>query len=329
MTTQTNKPLRIIFAGTADFAAQHLKVLLENQAEENFTVVAVYTQPDRPAGRGKKLSQSPVKAIALKNDIAVYQPLSLKPTQQVALLSSHNADLAIVVAYGLLLPQPILDTPHFGCINVHASLLPRWRGAAPIERAILAGDTKSGVTIMQMDAGLDTGDILLSLSTEIGVNDSSAQLEHKLCALGTTALLQVVSNIATQQLHPIKQVEAESTYAHKLQKHEAHINWQLPAEKIQRQVRAFNPRSPAYCFISQQRVRILASQCNQKMPTVPAGTIIKVDRKSITVACQNSCLDIHALQLAGKNPVTVIDLLNANNKLLKVGDCFEQEVSLK
>ena len=213
--------LKIIFAGTPEFAAVALNTLLD--AKQN--IVAVYTQPDRPAGRGRKLSPSPVKALALDNNITVEQPLNFKAAETVAALDAYQSDLMIVAAYGLLLPVVVLKTPRLGCMNIHASLLPRWRGAAPIQRAILAGDKETGITIMQMDAGLDTGDMLLKKSTPISEQDTAASLHDRLAILGGEAMLATLQLLVHKELSPEKQDESQASYARKLHKDEAWIDW--------------------------------------------------------------------------------------------------------
>ena len=229
--------LRIIFAGTPDFAAQHLQALLDGPHQ----VVAVYSQPDRPAGRGRKLTPSPVKALALEHAIEVQQPISLKPEAAQEMLASYQADVMVVVAYGLILPQVVLDTPRLGCINVHGSLLPRWRGAAPIQRAILAGDQRSGVTVMQMEAGLDTGPMLLEVETPIAINDSSASLYAKLAVLGCHSLTEALDGLKNSTLTAQVQDETKANYADKLTKAEGAIDWHQSAQQISLQVRGLNP----------------------------------------------------------------------------------------
>ncbi len=232
-----SQSLRIVFAGTPDFAARHLAALLSSEHE----VIAVYTQPDRPASRGKKLTASPVKTIALEHDIPVYQPENFKSDEAKQELADLNADIMVVVAYGLLLPQVVLDTPKLGCINVHGSILPRWRGAAPIQRSIWAGDAETGVTIMQMDIGLDTGDMLKIATLPIEASDTSASMYEKLAGLGPDALIDCLADIATGKVEPVKQDDELANYAKKLSKEEARIDWNDDAAHIERCVRAFNP----------------------------------------------------------------------------------------
>lgn len=321
----THRPLRIVFAGTPDFAAQHLQVLL---ADETITLVGVYTQPDRPAGRGKKARPGPVKSLALANDIPVYQPLDLNSSEQEAFLRSLDVDVMIVVAYGLLLPQAILATPRFGCLNVHASLLPRWRGAAPIERAILAGDLETGISIMQMDAGLDTGDILFTLKTPLTPEDNSQQLTLRLIGLGCQGLLEVLEQIRNNRVTPIQQTSLEeagipSTYAKKLSKAEALIDWNLSSEVIQRKVNAFFPRSPAFCFLNNKRIRIIQSHPVAKSVDKPPGTIIDVEPQGMLIACKDSSIVITHLQLEGKKANSLAAILNGQSELFSLGSVFK------
>jgi len=235
-------PIRIVYAGTPDFAVPALNMLIA----AGHKVVAVYTQPDRPAGRGRELTQSPVKQAALKSNIPVYQPDSFKNDEDIGLLQRLKPDLIVVAAYGLLLPENVLDIPKLGCINIHASLLPRWRGAAPIQRAILAGDKKTGITIMQMDVGLDTGDMLMQKSCEIGANETASSLHDRLMVMGGEALLEALAQIISGQVDATKQDAQHVTYASKLNKHEAEIDWILPAVQLQRCVQAYNAWPVAY-----------------------------------------------------------------------------------
>lgn len=244
--------LKIIFAGTPDFAAQHLQALLNGPHH----VVAVYSQPDRPAGRGRKLAASPVKALALEHSIEVQQPVSLNDTSAQHLLAHYEADVMVVVAYGLILPQAVLDTPRLGCINVHGSLLPRWRGAAPIQRAILSGDEQSGITVMQMEAGLDTGPMLLKIEVPIAINDTSESLYAKLAVLGCKGLVETLYGLQNSMLTPQVQNDTQANYADKLTKAEGAIDWQQSAQQISLQVRGLNPWPVAYSDWQGHRLRI-------------------------------------------------------------------------
>lgn len=319
--------LRIVFAGTPAFAARHLEALIA----AGHVPVAVYTQPDRSAGRGKTLQASPVKQMALSHQIPVFQPVSLKTAEAQTALKALDADLMIVVAYGLLLPQAVLDIPRRGCINVHASLLPRWRGAAPIERALLAGDSETGVTIMQMDVGLDTGDMLFKVNTPITETDDRLTLEDRLARLGCDALLTTLTDLDRLQARAEKQDDSLTTYARKIEKSEALINWQSPAAEIDRIIRASIGRNPAYSLLHGQRIRILkAHPVNRPNKAMP-GTIISTDRgdanapASLIIACANGAIAATQLQLPGKNPVSVRELLNAYSSLFSVGACFSDQ----
>lgn len=306
--------MRIIFAGTPDFAAESLKALLQTE----HTVCAVYTQPDRPAGRGRKLTPSPVKQIALEHNIPVEQPLNFKSDDSLATLNSYQADLMVVVAYGLLLPQAVLDTPRLGCINVHASLLPRWRGAAPIQRAILAGDTETGVGIMKMEAGLDTGPVLLEARCPIQ-NDDTAQLLHdRLAQLGAESLVNSLTQIEDSLAQAKPQDEASKTYARKLEKQEALIDWQHSAEQILRQVNAFNPWPVAQTQWHGDTMRIWLAQLADSTQRGEPGEVLAVSKAGIDIACGEGALRITQLQIPGKRAMSVRDFLNANQ--LKVGE---------
>lgn len=298
--------LRIVFAGTPDFAARHLAHLLG----EKFRLVSAYSQPDRPTGRGKKLISTPVKALAEAHGIPVKQPMRLDESA-LAELAALDPDVMVVVAYGLLLPKPALALPRLGCINVHASLLPRWRGAAPIERALLAGDAETGVSLMQMDAGLDTGPVLATAATPIAPNDNSETLTERLIGLGCATLVDTLEQIAAGSAHATPQPAAGVMYAHKLRKEEAGIRWFESAATIDRQVRAFYPRSPAYCVYQGQRLRILRAEirCGSSANAAP-GTVLESRADAMIVACGSDALVISQVQLEGKNPMTLRELLN-------------------
>jgi methionyl-tRNA formyltransferase len=310
------RDLRIVFAGTPEFAVAHLNALIT----EGCSIVSAYSQPDRPSGRGKKIVPTPVKALALLNGIDVRQPLTLRTPEAEAELAALAPDLMIVVAYGLLLPQAILDIPRLGCINVHASLLPRWRGAAPIERAILAGDTETGVSIMHMDSGLDTGPVLATAKTPIEKTDNSGTLTLKLQNLGSRVLMEVLADLANGSMHSLAQDQRTATYAHKLSKDEAAIVWAAPATTIQQQVRAFYPRSPAYCLYRDQRLRIITSTvASRDFPSLVPGTIAEISHDSILVACGTGALAITAVQLEGKTPMAISALLNGHPDFFRAG----------
>ncbi|MFB2755259.1 methionyl-tRNA formyltransferase [Shewanella xiamenensis] len=304
------KPLNIIFAGTPDFAARHLQALINS----HHNVIAVYTQPDRPAGRGKKLTASPVKELALAHNIPVYQPGSLRkePAQQE--LAALNADIMVVVAYGLILPKVVLDTPRLGCINVHGSILPRWRGAAPIQRALWAGDKETGVTIMQMDVGLDTGDMLLKTYLPIEDDDTSASLYEKLAQQGPDALLQALEGLANGTLAAEKQDEALANYAEKLSKEEARIDWTKSATQLWQEVRAFNPWPVSYFEHQGNTIKVWQTQVSTSSSNAAPGTIISASKKGIEVATGDGVLTLLSMQLPGKKPLSVADILNARGE---------------
>ncbi|EAS62888.1 methionyl-tRNA formyltransferase [Photobacterium angustum] len=310
-----SKPLRIVFAGTPDFAARHLAALLSSQHQ----VVAVYTQPDRPAGRGKKLTASPVKNIALEHDIPVYQPASLRNEEAQQELAAIEADIMVVVAYGLLLPQEVLDTPRLGCINVHGSILPRWRGAAPIQRSIWAGDTETGVTIMQMDIGLDTGDMLKVATLPIEATDTSATMYEKLADLGPDALIDCLSDIANGTAVAVKQDDELANYAKKLSKEEALIDWSMDAAAIERCVRAFNPWPMSYFTVAEQNIKVWQAAVETDNQGKAPGTILSADKQGILVATGNGALRLLSLQPPGKKAMTAADLLNSRREWFESG----------
>ena len=302
--------LRIIFAGTPDFAARHLDALLSSGHQ----VVGVFTQPDRPAGRGKKLMPSPVKVLAEAHNLPVFQPASLRPAENQQLVAELNADVMVVVAYGLILPKAVLDMPRLGCINVHGSLLPRWRGAAPIQRALWAGDTDTGVTIMQMDVGLDTGDMLYKLSCPITSQDTSATLYDKLAELGPKGLIDTLRQLEENSINPQVQDEALVTYAEKLSKEEARIDWSLSAAQLERCIRAFNPWPMSWLEIDGQPVKIWQASVIAENAAAEPGTIITASKHGIQVATVEGILNLELLQPAGKKPMSAQDLLNSRRE---------------
>ncbi len=311
-----SESLRIIFAGTPDFAARHLEALLASQHQ----VVGVFTQPDRPAGRGKKLMPSPVKVLAQENGLPVFQPASLRPVENQQLVADLNTDVMVVVAYGLILPKTVLDMPRLGCINVHGSLLPRWRGAAPIQRSLWAGDTETGVTIMQMDSGLDTGDMLHKLACPITPEDTSATLYHKLAELGPEGLLATLSQLANASATPEVQNEALVTYAEKLSKEEARLDWSLPAAQLERCIRAFNPWPMSFFMIDDQPIKVWrASVIDKSSPGAP-GTILDAGKQGIQVATKDGILNLEILQPAGKKAMPAQDLLNSRREWFTPGN---------
>lgn len=311
-----NSGLNIVFAGTPDFAALHLQALIDSK----HNVIAVYSQPDRPAGRGKKLQMSAVKQLALVHNIEVLQPNSLKTDAAQAQLAAFKADVMVVVAYGLILPQHILDTPKFGCLNVHGSLLPRWRGAAPIQRAIWAGDQQTGITVMQMDKGLDTGPMLNKQSLIITDLDTSASLYEKLAELGPKALLETLLEL--DFLHPEIQDDEQASYAKKLSKQEAKIDWQMGADQLARNVRAFNPWPMV--FFETQNIAIKVWQAkavSADSPDISAvpGEIIYAHKQGVGIMTGDGVLLIEILQLPGKKPLSANDVLNGHSEWFTPG----------
>ncbi|PSW04493.1 methionyl-tRNA formyltransferase [Photobacterium rosenbergii] len=310
-----SKPLKIVFAGTPDFAARHLAALLSSEHD----VIAVYTQPDRPAGRGKKLTASPVKNIALEHNIPVYQPENFKSDEAKQQLADLDADIMVVVAYGLLLPQAVLDTPKLGCINVHGSILPRWRGAAPIQRSIWAGDAETGVTIMQMDIGLDTGDMLKIATLPIEPTDTSTSMYEKLAELGPVALVDCLADIAEGKAVPVKQDDALANYAKKLSKEEACINWADDAEHIERCIRAFNPWPMSYFVVAEQNVKVWQANVEADNQGKAPGTVLAADKQGILVATGQGALRLTELQPPGKKAMQAHDLLNSRREWFEPG----------
>lgn len=305
--------MRIVFAGTPEFAAQHLQALLDAGRE----IVAVYTQPDRPAGRGQKLAPSPVKQLALQHGIAVYQPQTLRDPAAQAELAALTPDLMVVVAYGLILPQVVLDTPRLGCINSHASLLPRWRGAAPIQRAIEAGDASSGVTVMQMEAGLDTGPMLLKVTTTITAEDTGGSLHDRLATLGSQAVVEAVTKLAAGELRGEVQDDSLATYAHKLNKDEARLDWSRPAVELERLVRAFNPWPICHSTLNGEALKIHAAQLGEGKGA--PGTVLAADKSGLTIACGEGALRLTRLQLPGGKPLAFADLYNSRREQFAPG----------
>jgi methionyl-tRNA formyltransferase len=300
-------PLRIAFAGTPQFALPALRALLSS----THRVVGVLTQPDRPAGRGRELRASPVKLLALDAGLPLAQPTTLKTPESRVELTAWAPDVLVVVAYGLILPSPVLELPRLGCVNIHGSLLPRWRGAAPIQRAILAGDAETGVTIMRLDAGLDTGPTLLERRHPIGTHDTAGDLHEVLAELGAAALMEALDGLAAGTLHATPQ-PAGATYAPKLEKSEARIDWKLPALEIDRRVRAFNPWPVAETQFAGETLRVLRAHVAGPAATeaVP-GTLLGLADDGLHVACGASVLAVSELQRAGKRPVSARDFANA------------------
>lgn len=308
--------LRIIFSGTPDFAARHLDALLA----ANYNVVGVFTQPDRPAGRGKKLMPSPVKVVAQEHGLPVFQPASLRPAENQQLIADLNADIMVVVAYGLILPKAVLEMPRLGCINVHGSLLPRWRGAAPIQRSLWAGDDETGVTIMQMDVGLDTGDMLYKLACPITPDDTSASLYDKLAELGPQGLIETLQLLASGKARPEVQDESQVTYAEKLSKEEALLDWSLSAAQLERCIRAFNPWPMSYFMMDGQPVKVWKASVFEAATNAAPGTILEADKQGIQVATAQGVLNIEELQPAGKKAMKAQDLLNSRKAFFAPGN---------
>ncbi len=304
--------MKLIFAGTPEFAAQALSAIVAAGHE----VALVLTQPDRPAGRGMALQPSAVKKVALAHDIEVFQPLTLKDAEAQAKIAAVGAEVMVVAAYGLILPQAVLDMPRFGCINIHASLLPRWRGAAPIQRALLAGDAETGVCIMQMEAGLDTGPVLLRGAFPIEATDTTASLHDRLAGLGARLCVEALGKLPL----PAEAQPAEGvTYAHKIEKAEAVIDWTKPAIELDRHIRAFNPFPGAQVVFGGQTVKLW--QASPVAGSGPVGSVLAVDKKQIVIACGAGALAVSELQKAGGKRLPVQQFLAGHP--LKVGDRFD------
>ena len=308
-------PLRIVFAGTPDFALPSLNAL----AVSTHQLLAVYTQPDRPAGRGRKLTASPVKNWALKQQLPVYQPLNFKTPEAIDELSALKPDVLVVIAYGLILPKVVLDIPRLGCVNVHASLLPRWRGASPIQHAILHGDAKTGITIMQMDSGMDTGAMLMQAECSIVHDETGESLHDKLASLAPPPLVETLNALAEANISPTPQAHSKATYAPKISKQDALIHWQQSAMEIARQIRAFNPWPVAYTQASHTLVRILEAETVAKSSREEPGKILTINREGMVVATGEGLLVIKRLQFPGSKVLAVADWLNAKHQALCCG----------
>lgn len=315
-----NKPLRIAFAGTPEIARTVLEEIIAN----NFNVELVLTQPDRPAGRGMKLTPSPVKELAIENNIEVIQPISFKKNPEaITRLKEFQPDIMVVVAYGLILPQEVLDIPRLGCINIHVSLLPKWRGAAPIQRAVLAGDKESGVTIMQMDVGLDTGDMLLVEKITLDTDETSASLHDKLAVLGAKMVVKYLNS--PESYLPVKQDSDGVSYAHKLTKEEAAIDWQEDASIIERNIRGYNPFPGAFSGLDGKLHKFWQASLITEHAKSPAGTIIRATTSELLIACGNgSVLSIDEIQEAGSKRKHISQYLQGKTNL--VGKIFSNEV---
>lgn len=304
---------RIIFAGTPQFAVPSLQAVLHSKHE----LCAVYTQPDSKAGRGRKLQASAVKQYAVQNKIPVYQPLSLKNSEQQQVIESLKPDLMVVVAYGLLLPAAVLKIPRFGCVNIHASLLPRWRGAAPIQRAIMHGDEQTGITLMQMDVGLDTGAMLAKSRCSIASTDTAQSLHDKLSNMGAELLAQHIDHI--EDLLGVAQDNTQATYAHKLEKSEAELDFNQSALALANKIRAFNPWPVAQAEIAGLQLRIWSAQALNETTTKPIASIIRSNKNGLDIATGDGILRILMVQKAGGKPISIADLLNAHPELARSG----------
>ena len=311
----STKTTRIVFAGTPDFAVPSLQALHTACASDDATdceIVAVYTQPDRPAGRGRRLRESDIKQLATRLGLRLRQPKSLRDPEEQELLRELKPDLMIVAAYGLILPQEALDIPRLGCVNVHASLLPRWRGAAPVQQAIIAGDRKTGVTLMQMNAGLDTGDMLRICETEIGSLETGGELTDRLAQLGGELLREEIDNLIVGRLQPVPQDDSLATLAPKIKKSAARIDWHALAAQIARQVRAFNPWPVAETSSSGRQLRIWSAQAEDTITQARPGCV-STEANRISVATGDGVLIVNDLQPAGKRVMAAQEFLNAHD----------------
>ena len=307
-------PLRIVYAGTPEFAVPALAALCASEHE----VVAVYTQPDRPAGRGRVLTASPVKVCAQLHSLPVIQPLNFREAQSIEQLRSYQPDVMVVAAYGLILPQAVLDIPRIGCINIHASLLPRWRGAAPIQRAILAGDAETGITIMRMEAGLDTGPMLKKQGFALMPEDTAASVHDRLAELGATLLMQVLDHFPESLHHAVPQPQDGVTYAKKLSKEEALLDWSLSAEELDRRIRAFNPWPIAETRLHDQQLRVWRAQVMRHAHDQNPGMILATNSHGIQVACGSDVLNLTEVQLSGRNRLSAAEFIKSHHQLIGV-----------
>ncbi|CEG57897.1 methionyl-tRNA formyltransferase [Legionella fallonii] len=307
--------LNIVFAGTPEFGLPCLNAL--NQSEHHLT--AIYTQPDRPAGRGRKLQASAVKEWALAHNLPVYQPVNFKTPESIAELAALKPDVIVVIAYGLILPKAVLDIPRLGCVNVHASVLPRWRGASPIQHAVLHGDSYSGVTLMQMDVGMDTGDMLCTVECPITSLDTAGSLHDRLAQISAQPLLATLDALAGNTVQPEKQNNELVTYAGKINKEDALIHWGDSAIAIDRKIRAFNPWPIAYTNLEQDVLRIHQAQVVNVTCSQPPGTIVQLDKKGMLVSTGDQGLLVTKIQFPGAKAVTVADWLNSGKTTLHTG----------
>ena len=307
--------MKVVFAGTPEFAAHILDQLLR----AGFNITRVLTRPDRPAGRGMKDTASAVKKLALSRGLKLLQPQTLKDPALIDELNRVSPDVMVVAAYGLILPKAVLKLPRFGCINIHASLLPKWRGATPIQHALLAGDTETGISIMQMDEGLDTGPVLMQTRTRIAADDTALSLHDRLAQLGGEAIVRTLRSLELDELQPQPQQQQGASYAGKLGKAEAQINWRKDAVQVERTVRAFNPNPGAYTTLNGETLKIWKARLEEPMSGKP-GEIVSVDRSGIVVACGTGAVRIEELQKAGGQRLPVREFLSGY--ALKTGSCF-------
>ncbi|AKC32499.1 methionyl-tRNA formyltransferase [Candidatus Pantoea carbekii] len=316
MLNYLSEPLKIIFAGTPCFAASHLDALISSST---YKIVGVFTQPDRPAGRGNKLHCSPVKIVAQKYNIPIFQPQSLQTDESQKLFVSLKADIIIVVAYGLIFPKKLLELPRLGCINVHGSLLPRWRGAAPIQRSLCAGDLETGVTIIKMDIGLDTGKILYKISCPITSEDTSLSLYNKLAHLGIKAMFLTLEKLLTNNIQLEVQNESLATYAHKLTKEEARLDWSFSAIYLERCIRAFNPWPMSYFTVNGQLVKVFQANVLPSKSKIQTGEIVDISKYGIQIATADNILNLTILQPSGKRAMSAQEILNSRREWFTPG----------
>ena len=318
-TETTPQTYRIVFAGTPDFAAESLKALIASR----HNVVAVYTQPDRPSGRGQQIIECAVKKIAAEHQIPIEQPLNFKETNELKRLEEYQADLMIVAAYGIILPLSVLHTPKIACLNIHASLLPRWRGAAPIQRAILENDKKTGITIMLMAEGLDTGDMLLRREIDIQDNDTGSSLHDRLAHVGQSAILECLDSLCVLLKQCCPQDDGLTSYAKKLTKSEANIDWSQKAETIHNTIRAFNSWPVCHSTLNSKNIRIWKSSFSNCKHSFQAGEICSHDNKLIGVACTDGIVFLEKIQMPGKKALASHEILNSKKDFFAVGKAFE------
>jgi methionyl-tRNA formyltransferase len=310
--------MKIIFAGTPEFGLPCLEALYASTHQ----LIAIYTQPDRPAGRGQKIQESAVKIWGQARHIPIYQPVNFKSPETVAELRALESDVMIVIAYGLILPKDVLAIPRFGCINVHASILPRWRGAAPIQHAILAGDTETGVTIMQMDVGMDTGPTFLTRTCPIAAEDTAAEVHHHLSTLAAEPLMTVIDKL-TEGSIPIPQPHEQANYAPKIHKQDAAINWNQPAVIIDRHIRGYYPWPIAFTQSGAMVFRIHKAQLRTQIYSQAPGTIVAMDAAGMLVAAKEGAILIQTIQCPGGRPISIADYLNARRSELHIGTVLQ------